>query len=273
MIGALQHAVEGASCRSKPNLQAGNEQVVGLTPQTHRLGICRQVRGKRFPERVLRGIDGQVPVFGEQEQVPRHLPFNTRLELHRKSRRRRIRPRVEMVDAGLAGIGGIGPLDRQARHARPHAEIGKDLAGIGRLDVEDRVREHHADGHGEGDVLRSQDAGVDGHVADRRLLPDIEALQLGGGFQGPFRWPEGLALPFVARLEAQHADGFAAGLPLRIDADPRVRGAGKIEAPFLPRAHRRGRAGAAEHADIDALLAPDPVPTLRPGGIFGRQTQ
>ncbi len=127
-----------------------------------------------------------------------------------------------MIDAGLAGIGGIGALDGDARHARAHAEIGKDLAGPGRLDGEDRVREHHADGHGEGDVLRSQDAGGDGHVADRRLLPDIEPLQLGGGLQGPVRLSEGLALPFVARLEAQHADGFAAGLALRIDADPRV---------------------------------------------------
>lgn len=160
-----------------------------------------------------------------------------------------------MIDAGLAGIGGIGPLDGDARHAGAHAEIGKDPAGPGRLDGEDRVREHHADGHGEGDVLRSQDAGVDGHVADRRLLPDVEALQLGGGFQAPFRWPEGLALPFVAGLEAQHADGFAAGLALRIDADPRVQGAGKIKAPFLPRAHRRGRAGAAEQPDVEALPA------------------
>ncbi len=189
------------------------------------------MRGKRFAERVLRGIEGEVPVFGEQEQVPGDLPFHADLELHREGRRRRIRRRVEMIDAGLAGIGGIGPLDGDARHARAHPEIGKDLAGPGRLDGENRVRQHHADGHGEGDVLRSQDAGGDGHVADRRLLPDVEALQLGGGLQGPFRWPEGLALPFVARLEAQHADGLAAGLALRIDADPRGQGAGKVRAP------------------------------------------
>jgi len=30
-----------------------------------------------------------------------------------------------------------------------------------------------------------------------------------------------------ARLEAQHADGFAAGLALRIDSDPRVQGPGR----------------------------------------------
>lgn len=213
------------------------------------------MRGQRLAERVLRRIDGQVPVFGEQEQVPGHLPFQAGLELHGEGRRRRIRPRVEVIDAGLAGVGGIGPLDGEARHARAHAEIGKDPAGPGRLDGEDRVREHHADGHGEGDILRSQDAGIDGHVADRRLLPDIDPFQLGGGLQGPFRWPEGLALPLVARLEAQHADGFAAGLALRIDADPRVQGAGKVEAPFLPRAHRRGRAGAAEQSDVEALPA------------------
>lgn len=226
------------------------------------------MRRKRFAERALRGIEGEVPVFGEQEQVPGHFPLQARLELQGEGRRRRIRPRVEMIDAGLARVRGIRPLDGDARHARSHAEIGKDLAGPGRLDGEDRVREHHADGHGQGDILRSQDAGVDGHVADRRLLPDMDPLQLGRGLQAPFRLPEGLALPFVGRLEAQHADGFAAGLALRIDTDARVQVAGKVEAPFLPRAHRRGRAGAAEHADVDALLAPDPVPTLRPGGIF-----
>ena len=99
-----------------------------------------------------------------------------------------------MIDAGLAGIGGIRPLDGHARHARAHAEIGKDLAGPGCLDGEDRARDHHPDGHGEGDVLRSQDARIDGHVADRRLLPDIEALQLGGGLQAPFRLPERCSL-------------------------------------------------------------------------------
>ena len=160
-----------------------------------------------------------------------------------------------MIDAGLAGVRGVGPLHGEARHARAPAEIGEDRAGPGRLDGEDRVREQHADGHGEGDVLRSQGAGGDGHVADRRLLPDIEALQFGGGLQGPFRWPEGLALPFVARLDAQHADGLAAGLALRIDADPRVQGAGKIEAPFMPRTHRRGRAGATEQPNVEALPA------------------
>ena len=49
------------------------------------------MRGKRFAERVLRGIDGEVPVLGEQEQVPGHLPFQARLELHCEGRRRRIR--------------------------------------------------------------------------------------------------------------------------------------------------------------------------------------
>jgi len=47
----------------------------------------------------------------------------------------------------------------------------------------------------------------DGHVADRRLLPDVEALQLDVGLQAPFRWPEGLALPFGARLETQPPTG------------------------------------------------------------------
>ncbi len=84
--------------------------------------------------------------------------------------------------------------------------------------------------------MRSQGAGIDGHVAERRLLPDIDPLPLGGGLQGLFGLPEGLALPFVTRLEAQPADGLAAGLPLRIDADPRVQGAGKVEARFPPRA-------------------------------------
>jgi len=50
------------------------------------------VRRKRFAERVLRGIEGEVPVFGEQEQVPGHLPFQAGLELHREGRRRRIGP-------------------------------------------------------------------------------------------------------------------------------------------------------------------------------------
>lgn len=150
-------------------------------------------------------------------------------------------PRVEVTDAGLAGVRGIGPLDGESRHARAHAEIGEDPAGPGRLDGEARVRQHHADGHGEGDVLRSQDAGVDGPVADRRLLPDMDPLPLGGGLQGPFRWPEGLGrLPFVARLDAQHADGRAAGLALRIDADPRLQGAGPVEAP-LPAARSSAR--------------------------------
>lgn len=212
------------------------------------------MRRQRFAERVLRGIDDEVPVFGEQEQVPGHLPFHAGLELHREGRRRRIRSRVEIIDAGLAGIGGIGRLDGQARHARSHAEIGKDPAGPGRLDGEDRAREHHADGHGEGDILRSQDAGGDGHVADRRLLPDVEALQLGGGLQAPFRWPEGLALPFAARLEAQHANGFAAGLPLRIDADARVQGAGKIEAPFRPCVLKTEAAAVRRSADGRASL-------------------
>lgn len=49
------------------------------------------MRRKRFAERVLRGINGEVPVLGEQEQVPGHLPFQTRLELQGKGRRRRIR--------------------------------------------------------------------------------------------------------------------------------------------------------------------------------------
>lgn len=167
------------------------------------------MRRKRFAERVLRGIDGEVPVFGEQEQVPGHLPFQAGLELHREGRRRRIGPRVEVIDAGLAGVRGVGPLDGEARHARAHAEIGEDGAVPGRLDGEDRAREHHADDHGEGDILRSQDAGGDGHVADRRLLPDMDPLPLGGGLQGPFGLPEALALPFVARLEAQHADGLS----------------------------------------------------------------
>jgi hypothetical protein len=68
-------------------------------------------------------------------------------------------------------------------------------------------------------------------LADRRLLPDMDPLPLGGGLQGPFGWPEGLALPFVARLGARHAGGLAAGLPLCIDADARVQGAGQVEAP------------------------------------------
>lgn len=182
------------SCRSKFDLQAGNEQIIGLPPQTHRPGVRRQMRRKRFAERVLLGIEGEVPVFGEQDQVPGHLPFQAGLELHREGRGRRIRASVEMIDAGLAGVRGIGPLDGEARHARAHAEIGKDRAGPGRLDGEDRVREHHADGHGEGDLLCSQDAGGDGPVADRRLLADVEALPLGGGLQGPFGWPEGVGV-------------------------------------------------------------------------------
>lgn len=63
-----------------------------------------------------------------------------------------------MVDAELAGVRGIGPLDGEARHARTHAEIGEDPARPGRLDGVDRVRERHADGHGEGGVLHSQGA-------------------------------------------------------------------------------------------------------------------
>ena len=43
------------------------------------------MRRKRFAERVLRGIDGEVPVLGEQEQVPGHLPFHAGLELQAKA--------------------------------------------------------------------------------------------------------------------------------------------------------------------------------------------
>lgn len=49
------------------------------------------MRRQRLPEGVLRGIESEVPVLGEQEQVPGHLPFHARLGLHREGRRRRIR--------------------------------------------------------------------------------------------------------------------------------------------------------------------------------------
>lgn len=49
------------------------------------------MRGKRFAEGVLRRIEGEVPVLGEQEQVPGHLPFQAGLELQGEGRRRRIR--------------------------------------------------------------------------------------------------------------------------------------------------------------------------------------
>lgn len=88
---AWSNGTSRRSCRSKPKLQARHEQIVRLPPQAHRPGIRRQVREKRFAERVLRRIDGEVPVFGEPEQVPGHLPFHAGLELQGKGRRRRIR--------------------------------------------------------------------------------------------------------------------------------------------------------------------------------------
>lgn len=97
------------SCLSELNLQASQEQLVGLATQAHRPGVRRQVRGKCFAERVLRGIEGEVPVFGEQEQVPGHLPLHAGPEQHREGRRRRIRPRVEVIDAGLAGVVELAP--------------------------------------------------------------------------------------------------------------------------------------------------------------------
>ena len=50
-------------------------------------------------------------------------------------------------------------------------------------------------GHGKGEVLRSQDAGGDGPVADRRLLPDVDPLQLGGGFGAHSDCPNGRRFP------------------------------------------------------------------------------
>ena len=67
------------SRRSEPKLHTGNEQVVGLAPQAHRRGIRRQVRGKRFAERVLRGIKVEVHGSANRSRFGATSPFRPAL--------------------------------------------------------------------------------------------------------------------------------------------------------------------------------------------------